>query len=138
MSDVLYARGGYSVIRRCLVMAIAGCAVALSGAAARDVDAHLVLTKSAPGSDEVVASPHEIRLWFSDEPDRGATSVRLSVAEGSTASVGNPEASPDDPRVIVTPVDRTLTPGLYAVSWSTTGSDGHEVFGDFTFTVTAK
>ena len=66
-------------------------------AVTRDLDVHLVLTKSAPGSDEVVASPHEIRLWFSDEPDEGATSVRLSDAEGRTASVGNSETSPDDP-----------------------------------------
>lgn len=97
---------------------------------------HFRLDRSAPEADTEVASPSEIRLWFSQSAQEGATSIRLLDAEGELVATGAIEAFEAD-AVHAVPIDGTLPPGAYTVSWRSMASDGHVVRGDFGFTVHA-
>lgn len=99
---------------------------------------HLQLDRSAPGADATVASPSEIRLWFSQVPQAGATSARLIHDGGPVEAMGELKADPDDATVFAAPVAGALTPGLYTVSWRAMAADGHVVRGDFDFTVEGR
>ena len=124
-------------------LAVAACALSLpvlaaSHPAGRGGSVHLALSKSVPAPDEVVASPSELRFWYTDAPDKEGSSVQLSDEAGSAMSLGDMEGDPDDPKVLAIPVTGTLAPGGYVVAWTTLGGDGHEVYGRFSFTVGAN
>ena len=130
------------IFRRHFLAGVA-CVLALPALAAfrpavHDGVLHLALSKSAPAADEVLASPSEIRLWYTEAPVGGLTSVQLSDAGGNAVPIGDAEADPADPKVVVFPMQGTLALGRHVVAWSTVGADDHEVFGRFSFTVTAE
>lgn len=99
---------------------------------------HLRLDRSAPEADTTVASPAEIRLWFSQVPQAGATSARLVFRGAPVEALGELEVDEDDGSVFAAPVREVLAPGVYTVSWRTMAADGHVVRGDFDFTVQAQ
>lgn len=108
-----------------------------SRAPAAEPAVHLQLDRSHPAPDTTLASPAEIRLWFSQVPQASATSLRL-IRDGSpVAAVGDLAADPEDGKVFAAPVEETLPAGAYTVSWRTMAADGHVVRGEFTFTVQA-
>ena len=99
---------------------------------------HLKLDRSAPEADAAVASPSEIRLWFSQVPQSDATSARL-VREGAPVeAMGDLKPDTGDASIFAAPVEGTLAPGVYTVAWRTMAADGHVVRGDFDFTVQAR
>ena len=119
-------------------LAVVACALALPALAAsrpavHDGVLHLALSKSAPAADEVLASPRELRLWYAEAPVEGLTSVQLSDADGNAVPIGEAEADPADPKLVVFPLRGTLAPGRYVVAWSTVGADDHDVFGRFSY-----
>ena len=131
------------MISRRHFLAFVACVLALPALAAfrpavHDGVLNLALSKSAPAADEVLASPHELRLWYTDAPVEGLTSVQLSDADGDAVPIGEAETDPTDPKLVAFPVRGTLAPGRHVVAWSTVGADDHEVFGRFSFTVTAE
>ena len=106
-------------------------------AAAGPAPRHLALSKSAPAADAVVEAPDAIRLWFTQVPQEGATSVRLLDGAGEPVALGEPVADASDGRAFTAPVPGALAPGTYTVAWRTMAADGHVIRGDFAFTVRA-
>jgi methionine-rich copper-binding protein CopC len=95
---------------------------------------HLRLERSAPAADSVVSPPSEIRLWFSQSTQDGATSIRLIDAAGEPVPTGDIQAS-EDHSVHHVPVPNELESGRYTVAWRTMAQDGHVIRGDFEFMV---
>lgn len=118
-------------------LAVAALAWTRPPEAPADAGRHLQLDRSHPAADTTVASPSEIRLWFSQVPQAEATSLRL-IRDGSPVStVGELKPDAADASIFAAPVQGTLADGSYTVSWRTMAADGHVVRGDFAFTVRA-
>ncbi len=96
---------------------------------------HFDLSKSAPAADAHVASPSEIRLWFTQEPQDGSTRIRLMDADGDLVETGEVTQDADEPMSFSIAVDDTLPNGMYTVAWRGMGADGHVVQGTFEFMV---
>lgn len=95
---------------------------------------HLRLERSAPAADSVVPPPSEIRLWFSQSTQEGATSIRLIDSAGEPVPTLEVEAS-EDHTVHHVGLREELESGRYTVAWRTMAQDGHVIRGDFEFTV---
>ncbi len=96
---------------------------------------HFGLSKSAPAGDVSLESPAEIRLWFTEEPEEGTTSIRLIDAAEEVVQVGDLTQHPDDARSFAVSIDAVLPEGSYTVRWRGMGSDGHVVSDTFKFSV---
>jgi methionine-rich copper-binding protein CopC len=98
---------------------------------------HLRLVKSAPRDGEVVTSiPTQIRLWFSQKPDVGLTTVKL-LREDSTAIELGKVARTDDSLSVMIPLPTAILPGTYIVNWRSVSKDGHAVRGSYRFNLAA-
>jgi len=94
---------------------------------------HLRLLKSTPSSGEIVTTmPTEIRLWFSQKPEVGLTTIKL-LREDSTAIEMAKVVPTDDSLSVRVPLDKALVPGTYIVSWRSVSKDGHAVRGSYNF-----
>lgn len=95
----------------------------------------IALTRSVPEAESEVEAPQELRLWFSEAPQTGSTSIRLVDFQGHVVPVG--EANPDsaDATAYSAAIPKTLAPGRYSVVWRATGADGLPVRKMFGFTV---
>lgn len=93
--------------------------------------AHGLLRSSSPAAKSVIReSPRELRLTFTEAPERRFTSVRLYGPAG--------EVRLDSLRLlpgksVAARVESSLSSGTYRVEWQTAGADGHPVSGVFTF-----
>jgi methionine-rich copper-binding protein CopC len=106
-----------------------GAVMALSTAFAM----HLRLVKSVPASGQVVTEkPAEIRLWFSQKPEVGLTSIRLLREDSTAITIGKVAATEDSLSVRV-PLDQSIAPGTYIVAWRSVSKDGHAVRGSYKF-----
>lgn len=105
---------------------------------ATDSAIHFALVKSAPMADSSVASVNEIRLWFTEAPAEGTTSIRLVGAEDMGVHVADVAQDPDDDRAYFVALHGTVAPGTYSVAWRGMGADGHVVRETFEFTVTGQ
>lgn len=95
--------------------------------------AHGLLRASAPAAKSVVTTPpREIRLTFTEAPERTFTRIRLIGAAGPIP-LGAVEVFSGN--VAVAKVLGDVGSGAYRVEWQTAGSDGHPVTGQFDFTV---
>jgi len=119
-----------------LLAVLAGLALAGPEAADSRDPLHLQLDRSAPEAESTVASPSEIRLWFSQAPQASGTSLRL-IQSGQPLEIGERKLDPDDATVYVASVETSLAPGTYTVAWRAMAADGHVVRGEFPFTVQA-
>jgi methionine-rich copper-binding protein CopC len=97
--------------------------------------AHFRLERSEPAAEAVVAEVAEVRLWFSQEPQSGSTSIRVVNAAGELVPAAEVAASTDDPRVQFLALDGPLLSGAYRVFWRAMAADGHVVRDEFVFTV---
>jgi methionine-rich copper-binding protein CopC len=96
---------------------------------------HLRLVKSAPAKGEIVTQlPTDIKLWFSQKPDVGLTSVKLLREDSTSIPVGK-VARTDDSLAVKAPLETALVPGTYTVSWRSVSKDGHAVRGSYNFNV---
>ena len=96
---------------------------------------HLRLVKSAPGSGEIMTTmPTEIRLWFSQKPDVGLTTIKLFREDSTVVELGKVIRTEDSLSVRV-PLEKALVPGTYLVSWRSVSKDGHAVRGSYHFTM---
>lgn len=108
-------------------------AVGVTAVLATTTAMHLRLVKSAPSSGEVVTTmPTEIRLWFSQKPEVGLTTVKLLRADSTAVEVPKVVSTEDSLSVRV-PLDKALVPGTYIVSWRSVSKDGHAVRGSYNF-----
>lgn len=99
---------------------------------------HFALERSAPEADATVQPPSEIRLWFTEEPQEGTTSIRLVEAGDAGVGVGDVTQDTDDPTSFFVELDGALPAGTYTVSWRGMGDDGHVVRDSFEFSVAAQ
>ena len=109
----------------------------IAATAPAEVVPHFGLSRSTPEADATGASPSEIRLWFTEEPQEGTTSIRLLEAEEAGVHVDEVTQSKDDARSFAVALHGKLPAGTYTVSWRGMGSDGHVVRDTFQFTVAA-
>jgi copper resistance protein C len=98
---------------------------------------HLHLLKSLPAANATVTSaPDSIRLWFSQTPELGVTSVK--VKGPGTAVVALAPLAKGDSSLVVAPVKGKMAAGAYTVAWRTMAKDGHVASGSFGFKVGAR
>ncbi|MDT8369055.1 MAG: copper resistance protein CopC [Longimicrobiales bacterium] len=118
-----------------LVLVLAGF-VGPSQAAPASPDAplHFELRTSAPKADSTVAPTREVRLWFTQEPQEGATQIRVMKGEARVPMSEVQKDAEDATSYFVT-LDRPLPSGAYHVMWRSMAGDGHVVSGEFDFTV---
>ena len=98
---------------------------------------HFDLNKSAPEAGATVASPSEVRLWFTEQPEDGTTSIRLLDGDGEPIHTMDVAQDAEDGRVFSVSLHGELPAGGYSVVWRAMGDDGHVVRGDYSFTVSA-
>jgi hypothetical protein len=96
---------------------------------------HFALSRSVPAADATVASPAEVRLWFTEPAADGSVSIRLVDAAGAAVETADVVHDPQDAKVYSIAVGRRLAAGRYTVSWRGIGDDGHTVQGNFGFAV---
>lgn len=96
---------------------------------------HFRLERSSPEAGAAVEEVTEVRLWFSEEPQAGSTSIRVLDASGELVSTGEPRADEKDARVQVLALNEPLVTGAYTVMWRAMAADGHVVRDEFDFTV---
>jgi copper transport protein len=95
--------------------------------------AHARLVRSDPANDAEVASPAEIRLWFSEKPDLRFSrislrdSTRLELEVGALAAI--------EPMGLRIAIPSRLHAGRYFLIWTTAASDGHMTQGTVRFRV---
>lgn len=115
----------------------AGVLAALGATAAADL-LHFGLSRSVPVADAAVASPAEVRLWFTQVARDGSVSIRVVNAGGDAVETAAPTRDEADGRIYAVAIPKPLAAGRYTVAWRGIGDDGHPVTGDFAFTVTAE
>ncbi|MEP7001050.1 MAG: CopD family protein [bacterium] len=121
--------------RRALGALLLLCAALLMRPAIAWAHAHLKKSEPATGST-LSMPPHAIRLWFSEKPDPSLTTVILSDSAGTPFATGAPSPDAEGPLAVSIPIRDVLGAGLYTVTWTTAGSDGHPSKGHFTFRIT--
>ncbi len=94
-----------------------------------------VWRRPTPAVGATVASPNEIRLFFSEGVEPRFSGVTLTAANGSTAPLGSPRAEGAGRDILVVPVAKPLSPGVYTVHWHAVSVDTHRTQGTFQFTV---
>ncbi|MFP3947872.1 MAG: copper resistance protein CopC [Longimicrobiales bacterium] len=123
---------------RALTVCAAAILCGLTGAAPSypsPAELHLVLEKSEPTADAVVAEVSEVTLWFSQRPQDESTSIRILTGGGDLVPSSDAAPLPDQPTVFRTIPESSLPDGSYQVVWRTMAADGHVISGDFGFTV---
>jgi len=85
----------------------------------------------------LTAPPAEVRLWFSDVPKAGTTSIRVLDSTGEPVSIMVMGAVPDpeDATVQVAELHGVLTAGRYTIAWATVAEDEATANGEIRFTV---
>lgn len=102
--------------------------------AATSAFAHARLEKATPPVGGSVAPPSQIRLEFSEavEPRFSGATV---TGPGGAAELGTPKVEPGHQNVLIAPIAKPLSPGVYTVHWHAVSVDTHHTQGTFEFTV---
>ena len=94
--------------------------------------AHMKVAKTAPEEGATLnASPDTVRIWYTQEPDRAVSKMKLRGA-GVEMEL---DVKADSDKSLTASLDAALSDGNYTVSWQTAGDDGHIQKGEFSFTV---
>ena len=122
-------------LRRCV--AIISAAAGVVGLAAWTAPFHLHLVKSVPAANATIAAaPDSLRLWFSQTPELGVTSVKLTGP--GTAAIALAPLAKRDSSLVVAAVKGKMATGAYTVVWRTMAKDGHVARGSYGFRVGAS
>jgi methionine-rich copper-binding protein CopC len=103
--------------------------------AAAPASAHAQLEKATPPVGGTVSSPSEIRLEFSEGVELKFTKVMLSGPGGAPAPLGAEKTEPGNQAVLIVPISKPLSAGVYTVRWQAVSVDTHHTQGTFEFTV---
>lgn len=98
---------------------------------------HFALERSSPAADSTVHMPTEVRLWFTDVPQSGTTTIRVIDASEKLVEMADVVTDAATPKVFSAKFKTSPGAGRYTVSWRAMGADGHVVKGDFAFAVMA-
>lgn len=120
-------------MRHVLATLLAAVTVACLAAVPSLVLGHVELTSSSPAAgDNLDTAPSEVSITFDDELDPDLSSFTVTDADGNEVGNGEVDLTVADRNVMTGPVDIT-DPGVYTVSYSVAGVDGHEIEGSFSF-----
>jgi methionine-rich copper-binding protein CopC len=103
--------------------------------AAAPAFAHAQLEKATPPVGGTVAPPSEIRLEFSEGVELKFTKVTLSGPGGAAAPLGAARTETGNQAVLIVPISKPLSAGVYRVQWQAVSVDTHHTQGTFEFTV---
>jgi hypothetical protein len=95
--------------------------------------AHAQLVRAEPAANASVATPVTITLHFNEALEAKISSFKLTDIDGK-AIVVTPASAPDNRSLAAVPA-APLASGLYTVSWTALGRDGHPMKGTYSFTV---
>jgi copper transport protein len=105
-------------------------------ASAGPAAAHADLVGSDPPSGTVAAAaPGSVRLRFTEPVDPAFTRILIRGAAGRSYPASTVALDRSDNSALVIGMPGGLTDGPYAVTWTTTTTDGHTASGDVLFTV---
>jgi methionine-rich copper-binding protein CopC len=96
--------------------------------------AHAQLEKATPAVGGTVASASEIRLEFSEGVEPKFSKVTLT-GPGGAAALGAARTESGNQAVLIVPISRPLSAGVYKVHWQAVSVDTHDTQGTFEFTV---
>ncbi len=102
--------------------------------AATSAFAHAQLEKATPAVGSTVSPPSAIRLEFSEGVEPKFTGLTLT-GPGGAAALGAVSVEAGHQDVLIVPVAKTLSPGVYTVKWHAVAVDTHHTQGTFEFTV---
>ena len=102
--------------------------------AATTAFAHAQLEKATPAVGSTVASASEIRLEFSEGVEPKFTKVSLT-GPGGAVPLGAGNTEPSNQAVLIVPISKPLSAGVYKVHWQAVSVDTHHTQGTFEFTV---
>lgn len=121
------------MLRRILAPLAALVALLLSfGLVAAPASAHDALVASTPADGETLTTvPTELTLSYSAEIAQIGADVVVTDPAGTVVSQPLTVAGTD----VVVPLATDLAPGVYAVAWRVTSSDGHPIDGTLAFTL---
>jgi methionine-rich copper-binding protein CopC len=94
-------------------------------------DAHALLDHADPRVGNTVKSPRAVSLWFTQNLEKGFSSVEVLDASGARMNAGNAVVDGKLMRVQV----KALPAGTYTVKWHVLSVDTHTTEGNFTFQV---
>jgi methionine-rich copper-binding protein CopC len=97
--------------------------------------AHAQLEKATPPVGGTVASASEIRLEFSEGVEPKFTKVTLTGPGGAVAPLGAASTESGNQAVLIVPISKPLSAGVYTVRWQAVSVDTHHTQGTFEFTV---
>jgi len=97
--------------------------------------AHAQLERATPPVGGTVAPPSEIRLEFSEGVEPNFSGVKLTSANGASVPLGPAKTEAGRAAVLIVPIAKPLSPGVYTVHWRAVSVDTHRTQGDFQFTV---
>lgn len=120
-----------------LPMPVLRSVVALPSSSVVEARRHFALERSSPAADSTVHMPTEIRLWFTDVPQSGTTTIRVLDAAQKLVEMADVATDAATPKVFSAKFKTSPGAGRYTVSWRAMGADGHVVKGDFAFSVMA-
>ena len=115
------------------LVAVAAAAVPFEQTAT--LEEHFGLKSSVPADEAVVEPPTEVRLWFTQVPQRNTTAIRLTNGGGEAVETGEVVQDAEDATSYSVALASPLAPGAYSVAWRGMAADGHVARGDFSFTV---
>jgi methionine-rich copper-binding protein CopC len=102
--------------------------------AATPAFAHAQLEKATPPVGGTVSPPSEIRLEFSEGVELKFTKVILT-GPGGVAPLGAATTAAGNQAVLIVPIAKALSAGVYTVHWQAVSVDTHHTQGTFEFTV---
>ena len=102
--------------------------------AATSAFAHAQLEKATPAVGSTVSPPSEIRLEFSEGVELKFTKVTLTGPSGA-AALGAASTESGNQAVLIVPISKPLSAGVYTVRWQAVSVDTHHTQGTFEFTV---
>jgi copper resistance protein C len=97
--------------------------------------AHAQLEKATPAVGGTVGSASEIRLEFSEGVEPKFSKVSVTGPGGSTVPLGAPKTESSNQAVLILPIAKPLSAGVYKVHWQAVSVDTHHTQGTFEFTV---
>ena len=97
--------------------------------------AHAQLEKATPPVGGTVEAPRQIRLEFSEGVEPRFTGVTLTTSGGAAVPLGHASVEAGHQNVLIVPIAKALSPGVYTVHWRAVSVDTHHTQGTFEFTV---
>ena len=97
--------------------------------------AHAQLEKATPPVGGTVGSASEIRLEFSEGVEPKFSKVTLTGPGRAATPLGAARTESGNQAVLIVPISKPLSAGVYKVHWQAVSVDTHHTQGTFEFTV---